>query len=371
MSTLESLSLELNTLIMKHFSTLVLLFAATLALNSQKMVMMEKFTSPFCGSCAGATENLKTLVKEYPNVIWVNHHKPVTWIENPIMNEQSSQLWFDLNLFGTPLGMVNRQAVGTTPITGQGNWRGLIETELNKPEYVDVDITNISLNAEDGLIEFSVETEFLELAHTGPYRVNVMIVEDSIKGVRQHSYFNDVAGHPLEGKGEIIWNYTHSNGVRAILENRWGIADVIPDQPVLGEKYTRDFAYGLPDAYNVYHMRIVAFVSKYDDTDFRNLEVLNATREELKDYQLSNTENELKDYSVEVFPNPTQDLIQLKSDIIPSTIELIDIQGQLIKTIQPNREQSEMNVSELSEGAYYLIFRYEDGVVKKPFQKID
>lgn len=76
--------------------------------DAQKNVLFEKFTNAYCGVCPDATLDLMEIVENNPDVIWISHHKPVTWTDNPLTNERSIAIWDDLNVSGVPQGMVDR-----------------------------------------------------------------------------------------------------------------------------------------------------------------------------------------------------------------------------------------------------------------------
>lgn len=73
---------------------------------------------------------------------------------------------------------------------------------------------------------------------------------------------------------------------------------------------------------------------------------------------------------VEVYPNPTSDLIYFKPE---DPEELVSItlktnQGKTIKTF--NTKQNPLDVSELSVGTYHLLFVYESTITSVTFVKM-
>lgn len=78
----------------------------------------------------------------------------------------------------------------------------------------------------------------------------------------------------------------------------------------------------------------------------------------------------LNEKSISVFPNPTYDYLQIKSE--KQTINnayIVDVSGKKIKTIDIKNKTNTITVSELSSGIYYIIYETPKGVVKKQFVK--
>lgn len=58
--------------------------------------------------------------------------------------------------------------------------------------------------------------------------------------------------------------------------------------------------------------------------------------------------------AVHIFPNPSSNLITLESNQLITYVELYNIQGQLIKTININNKQGIVTVNELRSGIYFI-----------------
>jgi hypothetical protein len=57
---------------------------------------------------------------------------------------------------------------------------------------------------------------------------------------------------------------------------------------------------------------------------------------------------------VKVFPNPTKDWLTVTYDNLPAKIQLFNITGSLLKTVEPTAMQSTIDVSDLSAGIYFV-----------------
>ncbi len=80
----------------------------------------------------------------------------------------------------------------------------------------------------------------------------------------------------------------------------------------------------------------------------------------------------IKDFNfndnLEIFPNPSIDKITINS-LQNSTIEIFNIQGQLIKCINANESQTTIDVSGFARGMYFVKVKTESGIGVKKFVK--
>jgi len=72
--------------------------------------------------------------------------------------------------------------------------------------------------------------------------------------------------------------------------------------------------------------------------------------------------------SVNIYPSPVSDNLTIEVTL-PSTIEISNIQGQLIKTLTSSGTKTNVDVSEFSNGVYVVEVRTEKGVAVKKFVK--
>jgi len=336
-------------------STIILLGLSTA--SAQKMVVIEKFTNTSCGSCPGASVLLKEIVANNENVIWVSHYKNNGWFDNPLTNDQTAQLWQDISVPGNPLGMIDRTPVNNYLFVVSRDWEEKINEQLTETTDVSVNISHLEYDQGVRLLEFDVDVTFGAAVEEGDYRVTAMIVEDSVTGQSQNSYFNEVAGHPLEGRGDIIWNYAHPNVVRSILDDTWGTTDVIPTLPEIGNTYTQHYSYIAPDDYRVPHFKIVCMINKYTEGDLLDRQVLNANQVYLADelWQLTDTDNLTEDSKlIELYPNPANDLLYVNTSKILEAIDILDAKGQVIKSFSDMTSDDPISLLGVDAGIYFL-----------------
>jgi len=68
------------------------------------------------------------------------------------------------------------------------------------------------------------------------------------------------------------------------------------------------------------------------------------------------------DYQATIFPNPTQDVLNIKTSTFENvTYTLYDAQGKLVMQNILSAEQTPIQVSQLAPGAYSLELIFEDG----------
>ncbi len=86
-----------------------------------------------------------------------------------------------------------------------------------------------------------------------------------------------------------------------------------------------------------------------------------------------NSTNELEQTAIKIFPNPTQDILNLEySETIKiEQLKIFDFQGQLIKSLQVENDLSPISISNFPKGVYYLkIETAKSKFVFKKFIKI-
>ncbi|HLV47132.1 MAG TPA: T9SS type A sorting domain-containing protein [Flavobacterium sp.] len=73
--------------------------------------------------------------------------------------------------------------------------------------------------------------------------------------------------------------------------------------------------------------------------------------------------------SIQVYPNPTKDYINITSEEIIQSIETYDITGRLVKAELINRFETQQNIDNLANGTYLLIIKTDKTEVIKKIVK--
>lgn len=345
---------------------IALLFLFVSPLHGQKRVLLEKYTSAFCGNCPNAHLIAQQLEEENPELILVFFHSAV----DGMGTEQSAEWRDELNVLGTPYGMIDR--TGTTPFNLAVNpvqWENKILDRLDEPEVVNIEIDG-TYEVASRKLEIEVAMDFSSLPPEGEMRLNVMIVEDSLVGEGlgwdQSNYYNEVDGHPLQGLGQPIYDYTHNNVLRAILDDTWGTAGVFPEEINLDATYHHSYTYVIPQEFNEKNIRLVAAVAMFDEEDLLNRQVLNANEFQLFGSSIVTSTDEPEvgeELAVEVYPNPTREQLWVKtaSSNIP-VLEILDQTGRLLRSHLDFDTGKALNMSGLHPGVYFVRMKLNEGV---------
>jgi hypothetical protein len=67
---------------------------------------------------------------------------------------------------------------------------------------------------------------------------------------------------------------------------------------------------------------------------------------------------------LKIYPNPVQDKLQIEAALMPEEIEVYDVTGKLIRRCNKIKT---INVTDLSEGVYFLRIKTSEGEFNKKF----
>jgi hypothetical protein len=75
--------------------------------------------------------------------------------------------------------------------------------------------------------------------------------------------------------------------------------------------------------------------------------------------------------SISVYPNPATSVVNLssKDGLTFENVTIVDVNGRTVKTVTVNQTQSQINVSELNSGIYFLNIETNEGSTVKKFIK--
>ena len=79
-------------------------------------------------------------------------------------------------------------------------------------------------------------------------------------------------------------------------------------------------------------------------------------------------ENQIPESAINIFPNPTNDNLTIETPE-NATIEILNIEGQIIKAINITDKQTSIDVSDLSNGVYIIKAKTDKGLAVKKFVK--
>lgn len=270
---------------MKRFLLLSVIVLNIVALYGQapvKKVLVEKFTSSYCGNCPRATLDLLGLEQMNPNLIWVAHHSP--WVVRDSMHTTDIDPFYNNYTNSAPKATIDRIKYNnqSAVATGTGSWTMHITNQTASTADVSVGVSG-TFNTTTREITVDVTSNFYNAVGAADRRVNLFLVETDIsvpntQGYNQANYDNNNPASPLYNLGNPITNYVHKNVTRAVISDTWGTATTIPATPAMNTDYTETYTYTIPANYDLNNCYLVAFVNRYDANDINNHEVLNAER---------------------------------------------------------------------------------------------
>jgi hypothetical protein len=87
--------------------------------------------------------------------------------------------------------------------------------------------------------------------------------------------------------------------------------------------------------------------------------------------RLNSTSNlaEIKNVSVNIYPNPAQEVLNLNATSNLTQVEIIDAYGNVVNRFNPNQTQFQFPIETLAQGIYYLKISTADSNVTERFVK--
>ncbi|HMQ48664.1 MAG TPA: Omp28-related outer membrane protein [Saprospiraceae bacterium] len=344
---------------MKILTGVILILALNSPVLAQKRVLLEKYTSAFCGSCPNGTLIAHELQQRYPELVLIFHHSSV----DGMANEHSTEWKQGFNILGTPLGIINRQpgengSIAAAPL----DWEERIVHALEEPHYLDIHF-NGTYNPYNRQLSLDVSTTFHELPPAGELRLNVVVVEDSVLhagfGFDQSNYYNEVEGHPLFGLGSPIYFYPHHHVVRDIIDETWGTPNAFPIHISLQTPYIYAYDYVVSYPWDDEKVKLVAFVSIYDAENPNNHQVLNVQEINLFDLIPNATSSPAQQSPFHLSPNPVTGQLFIQSPPDTYQLSVFNAYGQLIEAKVQQNADVFLDVSQWVKGIYYFHFSTE------------
>lgn len=224
-------------------------------------VLIEEFTTEYCGYCPEAASELASFINNYPevsnHVAVVCHHAGfyTDWLTIPA---SESYTWF-YNSGGTyaPAFMYDRYAWdGKTPVEGRSSAAGYkkrVEARMAEPSYANI---VLDANFNDGKTEIMVtcECERGWDFSSSPARLTLFLTEDNVTARSQSG-----------ASGTFI----HQHVLRSV-NSTWGSVLSWQDN-----KATYTYTFTLDSGWKTDDLKVIAFISGYDSSDATNCVVEN------------------------------------------------------------------------------------------------
>ncbi len=198
----------------------------------------------------------------------------------------------------------------------------------------------------------------------------VFISSAGIDGVDAGNYTLDLTGAPTTTANIMAITYTVTFSVDG--ENGQLSADVDGDAIVSGDEVVEEsdvlFTAVPDDNYKVAEWTVNDNVlDSYTDLTYlyENLDqniVVTVSFEEVVGI------SEISSVDVSVFPNPARDMFTVESSEMISKIRLVNISGQVVNEINVDAMRTEINVSNLRTGIYFMQIHTNDGITTERVQ---
>tara|TARA_B100001115_G_C15845526_1_gene425752 strand:- start:927 stop:1742 length:816 start_codon:yes stop_codon:yes gene_type:complete len=180
-------------------------------------VFLEEFTGVKCNNCPAANQKAKNLQAIYgkENLILIGIHAgnlATTDAEHPkaFNTPEGTELFNFFQLFGVPVGFVNRLDYDENRIIkGEGDWAGLVATELERQPVAEINLAEDRYNA--GTMELTVSGN-VNATGTLPDNIKVCLYLTE----------NDIVSAQTLGDKSVNPNYVHDHVFRGSFSGTYG-----------------------------------------------------------------------------------------------------------------------------------------------------
>jgi hypothetical protein len=338
-------------------------------------VVFEEATGTWCGWCPRGSVFMDSVSGEHPDAILIAVHNSDPMVVTAYDNGIGSFPGFS----GYPSVLADRKEIidPSEMFTGYDNHR-------NDFGFADVGISS-TYNSSTRDVDATVTANFA-VDLSGSYRIALVLTENNVTGTGstwdQHNYYsfqtNNIpltgAGHDWQAETDPVpaADMEYDFVARAILGGFTGQTGSLPTSISAGTPYTYNFNYNVDASYDETQMRVIALLVNVSSGEIMNgaqIQGLAGTTGVQEPVQASTM-------NLELFPNPTSDLVNVairseKSDDV--VITLTDVLGKQIGLLYEGSIHGLHNlstdVSSLDAGMYVISVASKTGLVARPFVK--
>ncbi len=322
--------------------------------KSQRVPVLEHFTTEACSNCPPAMAELIDYYNSEQNYYILCHH--AGFMEDFLTTPKQEQMleFFYNGASYVPAGMVDRHYNGLdndndgfedlSPIFKDSNGYG-IERVKGRLKYAPVEI--------DLSGYFDLATNKLNLDVTGILNIDlqhelgliVWILEDNIPAQYQ-------AGVP---------DYIHRFASRDALTHVFG--DKIENFYEVGNTFKISFSYDVNPEWNRDELYILAMVGNMHPTDINDREVQNSIR--VKIMSMSSEIADTQPSHFDVYTNPNNNEITL-SNVENAKIEIFNISGQSVKRFYSSNHLQRIDGNIFNAGVHIIkVIKQEKSLIRK------
>lgn len=337
----------------------ILLLAGFALLSTQiyaqeRTVLYEEFTGENCPPCASANPGLMQLINNHDDVIIIKYQSPIP-SGGPIYNQNTSDVQTRMSYYSVPFapyGRIDGKVVmepDGQPAQNRGHVGYTTSQMLNEAASVApkvaVEIKNYARTLGSSTVSFDVEVTTLDELALPTVVLHVAALETL--------HFNTPPG--TNGEKDFY------NVVRKMYPGPQGQS--VDNSVPVNSSQTFTYEVELPDYVDLNkdheNIKFVAFVQ-----DNNNRAVLNATQSGFP----VNIQDLLKETNIAVYPNPAQDILNIKLESPlygEANWNIMDITGKIIYSskfeLNANIQEMTLDISKLSSGMYILQLQTVEG----------
>ena len=306
----------------------------------KKTVLIEQFTSTKCGECPLAITAIDTALRANPRALHIAYHlqDSLSLKRADTLSESfeaiKGSVMIDRGLYpqlGSAIGLTvprNSAFIQGKPIIDAVN------ISNGTPTPADITI-NTAFNFPTRTLTCTITSTF-EAEVSGDFRVNAVIVQDSIIGGSDFDQSNAMSGDttiPIWGNAPAsISNFRHSNVARLFLDEAgiFGIADSVSFDTQIGKRYTCSFTKVIPPDMDYRTLSAIGFLYEYNPNPLLG-RVLNSASIPIRSI-ITNVQEELTFSGMSVYPQPANDIVSFQVDMPfgHNRIEVFSLLGDLV-----------------------------------------
>lgn len=233
-------------------------------------VLIEDFTGQRCGNCPNAARKADSLRRAHPDQVLILETHVTDFFSAPQQPSfpidfrvpgvsQEIATTYDLDNRGLPQGAVNRSpfaAANNDPVANFMLWPAATTAQLNRSPEQELLITS-QYDTATHILRLKITSRYLT-SKTGPYRLGIVITEDSLAG-NQIDYHPPAGTVQLPGTRQITPNFMHRHVLRAVLAGTFGTEQV--KNPFAGQRFINYLSYKLAPTWVAKHCGVIAYIS--------------------------------------------------------------------------------------------------------------
>ena len=347
-----------------------------------KMLFLEESTGTWCPWCPRGAVFMDLMEENFPgSIAGVAVHVGAAAQGWPDPMEVTSYATEYVNLVsGFPTLVLDRSLNPGIPGLADMIPFGETLTEFTRDRPSPIGL-NVDASVDGDTREMTVDLEIS--AHSNMdanFSVAVLITEDHVTGPSGNGaagapYGYDQANNYAGGQNGPMggWenlgvyalgeNIEYNHTLRHAIGGFNGDATLVPATIMAGDMYTHSMSYTIPDDWDLEELNVVAIVLDQDNGGAaynahidREVEVMTVSVQEID--ALTN---------FEVYPNPTEDMINVNIDFDQNqtfTISVIDVLGNRVRSMgnyTGNSLNESFNVTDLASGIYLLSIQTAEG----------